>query len=100
MTTLSSLHEDLLQVLEDEKQEILEDTYPEDRLHQIVDGMIPVYYSQLAECLNDNYTLAEVEDEGLLPEKADVWKIIQVSLYEQLSHVAFEWLYEQEEDSE
>ncbi len=47
----------------EEANELLESTYPEDRLHEIVDGCIPVYTSDLMEMAADNIDLAVNEPE-------------------------------------
>lgn len=91
--------------LEEERQEFGEiaNEYADDRLHEIVDGTVPVYYGQLAECLQSDHTLAYVDDEGLIDVTADdfsAWKIIQVAIYERLMQVAQEWLDEQKKGGE
>lgn len=53
--------------------------------HEIIDGELPIYYSDMAKLLAENTNFATVEDEGLLPEKPSVWDIITMSVYEFLS---------------
>ena len=93
-TTLRTLTRDLIAALDADKDTIQNADYPDDMLHEYVDSTIPVYNWELAECLADNPSLAYPDDECLLPEKANVWQILMVSISEQLSHVAYEWLEE------
>ena len=50
--------------------------------HEIIDGELPIYYSDMAKLLAENTNFATVEDEGLLPENPTVWDIITMSVYE------------------
>lgn len=91
------LERDLISALEDEKLDILLDSYPEDRISEMADSHVPIYYSELAQCLADDTSLAELEDEGLAEGVTDVFKRIQIAIYERLSNVAYQWLYEAQE---
>lgn len=90
--TLYQLKNDLLETLDDNRDDILEDAYPEDRVAEYVETAIPVYYGDLAAMLADDTSLGFVDDEGLLGDNPDVFTIIQVSIYEELSHEADNWL--------
>lgn len=92
MSMMYKVEQTLLQVLEDEKQEILGAKYPEDRITEIVDGCVPIYHSDLAEMFAEDYSLGFVDDAGLLPENPDVFQVISISIYERLSDIAFQWL--------
>lgn len=52
---------------------------------EIIDGELPIYYSDMAKLLAENTNFAHVDDEGLLPENPSVWDIITMSVYEFLS---------------
>ena len=91
-----TLEKDLISGLECEKDDILSSDYPEDRIIEMADSYIPVYYSELAQLLASDIGLAEPDDTGLVEGVTDVWKIIQASIYERLSATAFQWLSEQE----
>lgn len=99
-TTIDSLIADLIKDLEDNKAEILNERYPEDRMHEMADGRVPVYYHDLARCLADDISLAELDDEGLAEGITDVFKRIQIAIYERLSAAAYEWLYEAQEEAD
>ena len=47
MRTMYHLKDNMLAHLETDKAEILEARYPDDMLHEIVDGWIPVYHLSL-----------------------------------------------------
>lgn len=53
--------------------------------HEIIDGELPIYYSDMAKLLAENTRFADVDDSGLLPENPSVWDIITMSVYEWLS---------------
>lgn len=57
----------------------------QDMSGEIIDGELPIYYSDMAKLLADNTNFATVEDKGLLPENPTVWDIITMSVYEFLS---------------
>lgn len=53
--------------------------------HEIIDGELPIYYSDMAKLLAENTRFADVDDHGLLPENPTVWDIITTSVYEWMS---------------
>jgi hypothetical protein len=97
MPTLNELKESLIEELEDKRTEILSSRYPEDLVCEMIDGWVPIYNHELVECLSDDISLAYVEDSGLLPECSDVFQIISIAIYEQLSQFAGEWLSDEQE---
>ena len=101
MTTWYELKNNLKEELENLKEEILNEEYPEDRMHEITDSWIPIYNSDLAKLLADNPELGIIEDSGLIDlENINIFKIIQVSIYESLSQIAYEWLEEARSEAE
>ena len=97
--SIYALIESLHSSLDEERQELLDDVYADDRLHEIVDGTVPVYYGELAECLQSDHALAYVDDEGLIDDFS-VWRIIQVAIYERLMQEAQAWIDEQKKGGE
>ena len=95
-----TLERDLINSLESEKLDILLADYPEDYVTEMADNHVPIYYSDIAQCLADDTSLAELEDEGLAEGVTDVFKRIQIAIYERLSNVACEWLFEAQEAAE
>lgn len=92
--------EELAKEVKDGFPEILDERYYQDRLTEMVDSSIPVYNSDLIDCLADNHNLAEVDDRGLLPENPSVYQIISTAMYEALSVVANEAYDEEAENWE
>ena len=92
------LENDLISALEDEKDSILSNKYPEDLIHELADSYVPIYYNDIAQCLVDDTSLAELDDEGLAEGVTDVFKRIQIAIYERLSNTAYAWLYEVQKD--
>ena len=99
-TRMYELEKNLIDELNDNKKEILENEYPSDLITEYADGWIPVYNSDLIKALSDDPSLANVYDEGLLPENPDVHSIIKTAIYERLIGVAYEWLNENENKKE
>ena len=95
-TTMHKLEKNLIEELNDNKEEILEHKYPSDLIHEYADGWIPVYNSDLIEALSSDPSLAYVDDHGLLPTNASVHDIIRAAIYERLIGVAYEWLNDNE----
>ena len=101
MLTLHQLIKNMLEHLETDKAEILESNHPEDTLHEIVDGWIPVYYSQLSELLASKPSLGDgPSDYGLVKENPTVWDILTAAVYEALLEEAQEWLSQAQEEVE
>lgn len=77
------------------KEKKVEDTQDlqrqlEDDAHELIDGCVPIYYGDLANALSEDIGLAQVDDEGLLPENPTVWQIIQTAIYERLTQHFYE----------
>lgn len=75
-----------------------------DALHEVVDGMVPHYYSEIFTVMAADGIDHEFEDSGLMPETKDVTRILQARIYEALyidvsnsSHVVW---FEPEESNE
>jgi hypothetical protein len=94
---MSELIADFIDTLNHDRDDILDSRYPEDRLHEEADSAVPIYNSTLAELLADDQSLAQVDDPGLVSEDADIWKRIQVAIYERLLQEGHEWLREAKE---
>jgi hypothetical protein len=93
MATWYELKNNLKEGLENLKEEILSEKYPEDKMYEIIDSRIPTCGKELARLLIDNPELGVVDDSGLIDLKnINAFKIIQVSMYEIFSQIAYEWL--------
>lgn len=101
--TLPELIKAMTEELEDNKREIMESQYPEDLIHEIADGWVPIYYGELAEMLYNDHTLSDVDDKGLIDtsygkiDEFNVWTLISLAIYERLSDSANEWLRNEQE---
>ena len=97
---MHELIDNLREALAEERDAILNDADGEDRLHEIVDGLVPIYYGELAHLLAQDTSLGFVDDIGLVASaKQDVsaFDIISVSIYEHLIAAAYTWLREVQE---
>ena len=94
---MQDLIEELNGILDDEKKELVADEAlcDTDRLVEIVDGMVPIYYSELAQLLAEDPSLGFLDDVGLIDTNADdfsIFSVIQVAIYERLYAAAQSWL--------
>ena len=98
---MHELINNLREALDEERDAILLDgDYDGDRIHEIVDGLVPIYYGELAHLLAQDTSLGFVDDIGLVASaKQDVsaFDIISVSIYEHLIAAAYTWLSEVQE---
>jgi len=111
---MHELIDNLREALDEEKDAILLDgDYDGDRIHEIVDGLVPIYYGELAHLLAQDTSLGFVDDIGLVANaqiqqqktfeycnaKQDVnaFDIISVSVYEHLIAAAYTWLEDAKE---
>jgi hypothetical protein len=94
MNDLNNLIKSLEDTLNQNKDSILTDEYPDDTIMEFVDSAVPIHNDTLIKMLADNYKLAYVDDTGLLGDKVDAFTIIKVAIYEALHEVAYDWLKE------
>ena len=97
-TSLYTLTNDLIETLNEFRNEICGDAYPSDMLHEYVDQAVPVYYSELAECLADNTDLGFPGELASCINDATVWQVISSNIYEELSNAAHDWLEDAQEE--
>ena len=84
---------DLIQELENNKEYILEDEYPEDLVSEYVDSNISVYTYDQYMIYANNYTDLDIEGTDI----EDMQGAIVYAIYEYLSSEAQSWLLEQKE---
>jgi len=93
MVNKYTLRDNLIHVLNHDKDIITSSAFPSDELHTYIDGCIPIYYTDMLELArSDHETFCFVEDIGLLGTNPGVFDIITAATYEYLSEVAQEWL--------
>lgn len=88
------LKKEMIDALEDSLEELMAAHDPIDLVHELIDGGIPIYNSDLAELLADDNNFASVDDEGLLPKNPTVWQIISTACYEYLCGISYQWMRE------
>lgn len=94
---LKTLEKELIETLNDNRDEILADKYPEDRVHEYVDGAIPAYTADLLELAkNDLWLATKAADESFMHEYTASAAIIG-NLYESLESTASGWLHDEQE---
>lgn len=76
-----------------------------DALHEVVDGMVPHYYSDIFTVMAADGISHEFDDSGLMPDTKDVTRILQARIYEALYTDVMDdrdvvWFEEYEEDGE
>lgn len=85
--------------------EITEGDDYSDALHEVVDGQVPHYYSDIFTVMAADGIDHEFEDSGLMPETKDVTRILQARIYEALyndvsNSSAVVWFEAEEVDEE
>lgn len=83
--------------------EIAEGDDYHDALHEVVDGMVPHYYSEIFAVMAADGIDNEFEDSGLMPDTKDVTRILQARIYEALYNDVSDssevvWFEAEEED--
>ena len=95
---MHELINNLREALDEERDAILLDgDYDGDRIHEIVDGLVPIYYSELAQLLAQDTSLGFVDEVDLVADKSNVWDMLSVSVYCRLHEAAYTWLSEVQE---
>ncbi|AZF88806.1 protein kinase [Klebsiella phage kpssk3] len=74
-----------------------------DALHEVVDGQVPHYYSEIFTVMAADGICHEFDDSGLIPDTKDVSRICQARIYEALYNDVLNdsgivWYEEDEED--
>jgi hypothetical protein len=98
--SLRSIIADALEDFENEKADILADAYPEDRIHEMADGAVPIYTSDVFQVAANSPEARYVDDEGLCDPSRGAEHVIQVAIYEQVSNALFEALRAAQEEAE
>ena len=89
------LIQDLIEHLEIDREEILDNVYPEDVIAEYVDSATPIMNHPLAVLLTENLSLGY---RSISYDSADnAFQIIQQNVYEHLYEAACRWLQEQRE---
>ena len=92
-TSMWQLERDLREEIQTEAAELMQDQYPEDRLHEMVDTSVPVYTSTLMALAADDIDLAVSQPEVLAFDgEATPVNAVAGNVYERLMLAAYdEW---------
>lgn len=87
-----------------QQDELTEEADWSDALHEVVDGQVPHYYSEIFTVMAADGIDHEFDDSGLIPDTKDVSRICQARIYEALyndvsNDSGIVW-YEEPEDEE
>jgi len=93
-TTMHQLEKNLIDELNDNKEEILEN---EDLLYEYVDSHVPVYNYDRLQLACDDLWLGYPSDSGISEGCNNAYDIIAHNIYEKLMQKAQEWLNDNEE---
>lgn len=101
MQTLAEVIELAIESLNDEIEDgLLDSPYPEDRLHEIADGAVPVYTSDVFMIAANSPEARYVDDPGLVDPERGAEHVIQVAIYEQVHAALWKRLEEAREEAE
>lgn len=86
-----------------QQDELTEDDDWSDALHEVVDGQVPHYYSEIFTVMAADGISHEFDDSGFIPDTKDVSRICQARIYEALYNDVSNdsgviWYEEDEED--
>ena len=90
-----TLEQNLIEELNDNKEQILESTYPEDLVNEYAGSWVPIYNYDLLEVAQSDLTLGYTHDSDL--GEGDVYKQLTWSIHERLTSVGLRWLDNQVE---
>ena len=93
-----TLEQNLIEELNNNKEEILESTYPEDLVNEYAYSWVPVYNYDLLEVAQSDLTLGYTHDyyDSYIKE-GDVYQQLTKSIHERLMSVGYQWLNNQVE---
>ena len=94
------LERNLIDELNDNREYILNETYPEDAITDFVDSAVPIYNSELLKlAANDTALACDEPDIGPAFDGSPTpVNIIAANVYERLSEVAHGWLHDAESE--
>jgi hypothetical protein len=79
-------YDEIKKAIEEEWEELAEDTYPEDRLAEMADGFVPIYYGEIIKDWVDmpsEYTDNWKEQYGgVIPEEVGITALMTTDLYD------------------
>ena len=90
-----TLEQNLIEELNDNKEEILNSSYPEDLIHEYADGWVPIYnYDVLETVQSDMYLIGEAEE---LESDSGIIGKLQYAIYSRLLEAGYKWLQDNQD---
>ena len=86
-----TLEQNLIEELNDNKEEILEATYPEDLVSEYAESWTPIYNHTLLEVAQSDLNLGYIHYSGI-GEFNDIYQMLTCSIIERLTSVGHRWL--------
>ncbi len=83
-TTIAQLKTEMEEQIHDDARDMFDSSDPSDRIFEYADSTVPVYNADRVECLQDDASLAYLDDPGLCADDADIYSRIGIAIYEQL----------------
>ena len=95
---MRDLVDGMIELLEIDKEAIMESEYPQDEVNSYVDNQVPIMYYDIIQYAANDTNLATDEPElgPAFGGEATPVNIIAGNIYERLSEAAHTWLNEQE----
>jgi len=90
-----TLEQNLIEELNDNKEEIFESTYPEDLINEYAYSWVPIYNYDLLKVAQSDLTLGYTHDSDI--GEGDVYQQLTWSIHERLMNVGYQWLNNQVE---
>ena len=83
-----TLEQNLIEELNDNKEDILENSCPEDVVSEYADSWVPIYNYDLLEVAQSDLTLGYIDHEV----EGDIYAQLSFSIYQRLQAVGDQWL--------
>jgi len=88
--SIYTLEQNLIEELNDNKQEILESKYPEDLINEYADSWVPIYYTDILAVAHSDFHIVHEADED--ETGGNIFNKISLAIYYRLTDVGNQWL--------
>ena len=85
-----TLEQNLIEELNDNKEDILESKYPEDLIYEYAYSWVPIYNYDLLEVVQSDFTLGYEASDDIT--SGDIFNKISLAIYYRLTDVGNQWL--------
>ena len=93
-----TLEQNLIEELNDHKEEILESTYSEDLIQEYAESWVPIYNYDLLEVVQSDLTLGYEASDDI--SGGDIFNKISLAIYYRLTYVGNQWLQDNQVEVE